>query len=81
MAANRTVLDWLISARGVPVSLLHARRHGGKRGPAGMPTEDVHMGWAEIRRALHRLLPGCEVRRTLLWRYVVVWDKPREGGS
>ncbi|MFJ5733799.1 class I SAM-dependent methyltransferase [Streptomyces paradoxus] len=81
MAANRTVLDWLISACGVPVSLLYARRHGGKRGPAGMPMEDVHMSWAEIRRALHRLLPGCDVRRTLLWRYVVVWDKPREGGS
>ncbi|MGW6647063.1 class I SAM-dependent methyltransferase [Streptomyces iakyrus] len=81
MAANRTVPDWLVSACGVPVSLLYARRHGGKRGPAGMPMEDVHMSWAEIRRALSRLLPGCDVRRTLLWRYVVVWDKPREGGS
>ncbi|MFC8146739.1 hypothetical protein ACFUKV_34125 [Streptomyces paradoxus] len=81
MAANRTALDWLISACGVPVSLLYARRHGGKRGPARMPTEDVYMSWAEIRRALHRLLPGCDVRRTLLWRYVVVWHKPREGGS
>ncbi|WP_257784348.1 hypothetical protein [Streptomyces qaidamensis] len=43
MAANRTVLDWLISTCGVPVSQLHARRHGGERGPAGMPMEDVHM--------------------------------------
>ncbi|MFE9113699.1 hypothetical protein ACFYN9_29350 [Streptomyces collinus] len=81
MAANRTVLDWLISACGVPVSPLYARRNGGKRGPVGMPMEDVHTEWAEIGRALHRLLPGCDVRRTLLWRYIVVWDKPREGGS
>ncbi|MFF7046587.1 class I SAM-dependent methyltransferase [Streptomyces massasporeus] len=29
---------------------------------------------------LHRLLPGCTVRRTLLWRCVMVWDRPREGG-
>ncbi|GGW88066.1 class I SAM-dependent methyltransferase [Streptomyces lomondensis] len=80
MAANRTLLDWLISASGVPASLLLARRHGGKRGPAGMPMEDAHLSWAEIRKAAHRLLPGCHFRRTLLWRYVVVWDKPREGG-
>ncbi|MEU6917797.1 class I SAM-dependent methyltransferase [Streptomyces olindensis] len=80
MAANRTPLDWLISACGVPASLLLARLHGGKRGPAGMPMEDAHMSWAEIRRALDRLLPGCHFRRTLLWRYVMVWDRPREGG-
>ncbi|WP_329053328.1 class I SAM-dependent methyltransferase [Streptomyces violaceus] len=80
MAANRTVLDWVISACGLPASRLHARRHGGKRGPAGMPMEDAHMSWAEIRQAVHRLLPGCEFRRTLLWRYVLVWDKPREDG-
>ncbi|MEV3971798.1 class I SAM-dependent methyltransferase [Streptomyces sp. NPDC050698] len=80
MAANRTVPDWLISACGVPASVLHARRHGGKRGPVGMPMEDVHMSWSQIRRALRRLLPGCDVRRTLLWRYVVLWDRPRESG-
>jgi hypothetical protein len=42
------------------------------------------MSWGEIRQEAHRLLPGCDFRRTLLWRYVVVWDKPagrpREGG-
>ncbi|MEU4465109.1 class I SAM-dependent methyltransferase [Streptomyces sp. NPDC024017] len=78
--ANRTPLDWLISACGVPASLLHARRRGGKRGPVGMPMEDAYMSWRQIRRAVHRLLPGCAYRRTLLWRYVVVWDRPREGG-
>jgi SAM-dependent methyltransferase len=80
MAANRTPLDWLISACGVPASLLHARRRDGKRGPVGMPMEDAYMSWRQIRRAVHRLLPGCAYRRTLLWRYVVVWDRPREGG-
>ncbi|MFH9004273.1 hypothetical protein ACH4E5_13640 [Streptomyces afghaniensis] len=80
MAANRTALDWVISACGVPASMLYTRLNGGKRGPAGMPMEDVHMSWREIRQAARRLLPGCDWRRTLLWRYVV-WDKPREGGS
>ncbi|MEU0899484.1 hypothetical protein [Streptomyces massasporeus] len=45
-----------------------------------MPMEDVHMSWAKTRRVLHRLLTGCTVRRTLLWRYVMVGDRPREGG-
>ncbi|GGY52062.1 class I SAM-dependent methyltransferase [Streptomyces djakartensis] len=87
MAANRSALDWAVSACGVPVSLLYARLNGGKKGPVGMPTEDVHMSWREIREASRRLLPGCDWRRTLLWRYVVEWDKPvprgagREGGS
>ncbi|MGK5697573.1 class I SAM-dependent methyltransferase [Streptomyces sp. URMC 128] len=84
MAANRTVLDWIISACGVPASQWHALRNGGKRGPAGMPMQDVHMSWGKIRQAARRLLPGCAFRRTLLWRYVLVWDKPgdttRESG-
>ena len=37
-----------------------------------------------VRQGVHRLLPGCAFRRTLLWRHVVVrdepGDKPREGG-
>lgn len=80
LAANRTPLDWLISACGVPASRLLARRRGGKRGPVGMPMEDAYMSWRQVRQAVHRLLPGCDYRRTLLWRYVVVWDRPREGG-
>ncbi|MEU6506734.1 class I SAM-dependent methyltransferase [Streptomyces sp. NPDC046942] len=81
MAYNRTPLDWVISGCGLPVSLLYARAHGGKRGPAGMPVEDSAMHWGEARAAARRLLPGCRFRRRLLWRYVLVWDKTRNGGS
>ncbi|MDT0387004.1 class I SAM-dependent methyltransferase [Streptomyces dubilierae] len=80
LAADRAPLDRFISACGLPVALLLARRHGGEGGPAGMPMEDAPMPWAEVRRAARRLLPGCTIRRTLLWRYVLVWDRPREGG-
>jgi hypothetical protein len=45
-----------------------------------MPMEDSTMSWSEERQAAHRLLPGCRFRRRLLWRYTLVWDKPREGG-
>lgn len=81
MAHNRTRLDWVISACGLPLSLFLRRLRGGKRAPAGMPMEDSAMHWGEARRAARRLLPGCRYRRRLLWRYTAVWDKPREGGS
>ncbi|MFF4358335.1 class I SAM-dependent methyltransferase [Streptomyces sp. NPDC001604] len=81
MAYNHTALDWVISGCGLPASVLNARLHGGKRGPAGMPVKDSAMHWAEARKAAHRLLPGCRFRRRLLWRYTAVWDKPQEGGS
>ncbi|MEV5877644.1 class I SAM-dependent methyltransferase [Streptomyces sp. NPDC052101] len=80
LAYNHTVLDWLISGCGLPVSRLLTRLRGGKRGPAGMPVEDSTMHWAEVREAAHRLLPDSRFRRRLLWRYVVVWDKTRQGG-
>ncbi|WP_406442477.1 class I SAM-dependent methyltransferase [Streptomyces sp. NBC_01613] len=80
MAYNRTALDWVISGCGVPASLLNARLRGGKRGPSSMPVEDSTMSWGEARRAARRLLPGCRFRRRLLWRYIVVWDKPKEDG-
>ncbi|GGJ10493.1 class I SAM-dependent methyltransferase [Streptomyces brasiliensis] len=79
LARNGSLLDWLISGCGVPANRLLALLRGGKRGPAGMPMEDPALDWGEVRRAARRLLPGCRFRRRLLWRYIVVWDKPREG--
>jgi ubiquinone/menaquinone biosynthesis C-methylase UbiE len=29
-----------------------------------------------VRRTARRTLPGARYRRRLLWRYLVVWDKP-----
>ena len=76
MAYNRTLLYWVISGCGLPVSRFLTRRNGGKLGPVGMPIEDSAMCWGEARAAVRRLLPGARFRRRLLWRYVAVWDKP-----
>ncbi|MEU0332665.1 class I SAM-dependent methyltransferase [Streptomyces sp. NPDC006193] len=80
LARNHTFGDRLVSGCGLPASLLYARLHGGKRGPAGMPAEDPPQHWGEVREAARRLLPGCRYRRRLLWRWTAVWDKPG-GGS
>ncbi|MEU0007674.1 class I SAM-dependent methyltransferase [Streptomyces sp. NPDC006314] len=77
LAYNHTVLDRVISGCGLPVSWLYTRVRGGKRSPAGMPVEEPPMHWGEVRAAARRLLPGCRFRRRLLWRYILVWDRPQ----
>ncbi|AWN31258.1 class I SAM-dependent methyltransferase [Streptomyces sp. NEAU-S7GS2] len=77
LARNRTPLDWLVSGAGVPAARFLARRHGGKSGPPEMPVQDPAMAWGEVRRAARGCLPGSRFRRHLLWRYSLVWDKPR----
>ncbi|KUP95931.1 class I SAM-dependent methyltransferase [Thermobifida cellulosilytica] len=78
LAADRTPVDWLVSAAGVPVSRWLAWRNGGKRDPAGMPVAEPDLSWGEVRAAARRLLPGCRFRRHLLWRYSIVWQKPAQ---
>ncbi|MFF4285452.1 class I SAM-dependent methyltransferase [Streptomyces sp. NPDC001633] len=77
LAANKTPWDWLVSGAGLPAARLQARRHGGKSGPPGMPVMDSVMTWGEVRSAARTCLPGSRYRRHLLWRYSLVWDKPR----
>ncbi|MFD8545711.1 class I SAM-dependent methyltransferase [Streptomyces sp. NPDC059649] len=77
LAANGTAWDWLVSGAGLPAARVQARRHGGKSGPPGMPILDTSMTYGEIRRAARTCLPGSRYQRHLLWRYSLVWDKPR----
>ncbi|MEU9447880.1 methyltransferase domain-containing protein [Streptomyces sp. NPDC048277] len=77
MAHDHSLLDRVISCCGVPANLVAALRHGGEQGPAEMPVEEPIMTWGEARRATAHLLPGRRFRRRLLWRYTMVWDKPR----
>lgn len=78
LADNRGPRDWTFSAAGVPVHhvlrLRNLRRAGG--GP-GAPIADPDMTWGEVRDEALRLLPGAVFRRHLLWRYSIVWRKPR----
>lgn len=77
LAADRTPVDRLLSAAGVPAAGLLALRRGGEGGPEGMPLAEPDMSWSELRGAARRALPGGRFRRRLLWRYSLVWEKPR----
>jgi len=75
LAANQSVGDYLADGPGIPLSLAYRAVYG-KGGP-GAPIKDPEMTWAEVRAAACRLLPGVRYRRHLLFRYSLLWSKPR----
>jgi SAM-dependent methyltransferase len=58
-------------------SVLHhvlVRRRG--RDAMNAPATLQRTSWRDIRRQATAHLPGSRLRRRLLWRYTLVWDKP-----
>jgi len=41
-----------------------------------MPVADPVLSTREVRAVSKDLLPGAQVRRLLLWRYLLTWRKP-----
>ncbi len=82
--------DALLDLVAVPADLLLHRFHSGSfRDPLEVRRAwqehgqtDSYLRLSEVRAACGRLLPGAEVRRHLLWRYSIVWQKPvAKGGA
>jgi SAM-dependent methyltransferase len=47
-------------------------------GPPRPPIMPAAMTLRQVREQAARLLPGCTVRRLLLWRYLLVFRRPRD---
>lgn len=86
LVRDATPLDFATSAVAVPVNLaLHLAKTGALRDPpdvraawAEHGATDRHLSLAEVRTCCERAgLRGARVRRHLLWRYSLVWTKPR----
>ena len=75
LAAHGSFGDYLADMPGIPLGLAY-RAVRGKSGP-GAPIMDPEMTWAEVRAVARRLLPGVRYRRHLLFRYSLLWRKPR----
>ncbi|MQY02032.1 class I SAM-dependent methyltransferase [Actinomadura macrotermitis] len=69
--------DRLVTARGVPVHYLNRVRHRRRLGDPGAPIADPGMTWTQVRERALELLPGARFRRHALWRYSIVWHRPR----
>lgn len=78
LANSAGLKDVLYGAAGVPGHVLHRRvLKRRSAGEPGAPLADPDMTWGEVRDEALRLLPGAVFRRHLLWRYSVVWHRPR----
>ena len=67
-------LPW--SAASVVYNLALKAVHGPDH--MGSPAAHQLMPLPEARRRANELLPGAVVRRHLLWRYTLTWDKPAQ---
>jgi SAM-dependent methyltransferase len=77
LARNGGVKDLMVGIGGVGPAYFHRFRNRARTGNPGAPIADPDMTWAEVRDEALRLLPGAVFRRHMLWRYSIVWRKPR----
>jgi SAM-dependent methyltransferase len=75
LAADRSIGDYLAGAPGLPANWIYRALYG--QGESGAPIMGPEMTWAEVRVTARRLLPGVRYRRRLLWRYSLLWTKPK----
>ncbi|MDQ3474269.1 MAG: hypothetical protein M3447_11085 [Acidobacteriota bacterium] len=40
---------------------------------------DLYPKMSEVHKLCERTLPGAKIRKHLLWRYSIVWEKPVSG--
>jgi SAM-dependent methyltransferase len=75
LAANRTPLDWMLSAAQIlPLRVIGRLRHESR--DIGVATAEPQESLGEIRAAASAALPGAIVRRRFYYRYSLVWRKP-----
>jgi SAM-dependent methyltransferase len=68
--------DFLTGTAAIPVNKLYQLRYEEAQHPK-MPVRQPDLTWTQTRDAAKELLPGARYRRLLLWRYLLLWDKPR----
>ncbi len=67
--------DRAVALVAAPVNVFYALHHG--RVESSAPIKPPEMSLAEIRETVASVLPGARLRRLLLWRYLLTWQKPQ----
>lgn len=80
LARSSTMLDLAFDVAGNVDRLarmaMRIRRGALRSRDVGMPIVAPSMTYGEVRQAASRLLPGCEFRRLVGFRYLLRWTKP-----
>jgi len=82
---QRTAADHAVALAAAPLNLAARlavaaaeRARGETPGPPRPPVRPAAMPLRQVREEAARLLPGCTVRRLLLWRYLLVFRRPQD---
>jgi len=70
-----SLTDYTVALVAAPVKICYALRHGWFS--SGAPIKPLDMSLPEIRETVSSVLPGARLRRLLLWRYLLTWQKPQ----
>jgi ubiquinone/menaquinone biosynthesis C-methylase UbiE len=70
-----SVADVGIALVASPVNVFYALSHGWSY--SGAPTRPADMSLREIHESVSSHLPNACLRRLLLWRYLLTWQKPQ----
>ncbi|MCY9660681.1 hypothetical protein P5G65_29965 [Paenibacillus chondroitinus] len=77
LAADKSMIDFIIAGLMLLPIRIMDRVHGGMKGPnvrIAEPKESI----MEIRQAVNEILPGAIVRRRFYYRYLLSWVKPTD---
>ena len=75
LSANKSLVDWLLSALMIVPGRVSGWIHRESAFP-GMRVAWPRESLGEIRSVASILLPGARIRRRLYWRYSLMWTKP-----
>jgi|SRR5215831_631864 len=70
-----TLTDIAYAHIAIPVSAWHRATKNWE--PVGAPIQDPKETLADVQASVERALPGAEFTRRLLFRYSLIWRKPR----
>jgi trans-aconitate methyltransferase len=70
-----SLTDRAVALVATPVNICYALRRG--QVSSGAPIKPPDMSLSEIRETVAAVLPGARLRRLLLWRYLLTWQKPQ----
>jgi len=80
LARPRGLRDLYWEASGAIATRVLQRRHRlwAQPGPIVWPPPHTI---AEVREIAQEVLPGCDLRRRILWRFTLTWEKPAKGAG
>lgn len=70
-----SLADYAIALVASPVNTFYALTRGWE--DHGVPIKRANMSLREIRQTVASHLPDARLRRLLLWRYLLIWQKPQ----